>query len=103
MGWCLQNRRLPSKFMNPDERGVSGGVEMGLMSTTTSLKTALQYTKGGRLPTIFSVSHARRAGEGGEPAGAWAGRDRAVAVRGAGCGVWGVVGGRSGRADGGGA
>jgi len=51
----MANRRLPSKFMNPDERGVSGGVEMGLMSTTTSLKTALQYTKGGRLPTIFSI------------------------------------------------
>lgn len=55
MVWCLQNRRMPSKFFTSDERGVSGGCEVGLMSTTTSLRTALQYTRGGRVPTIMQV------------------------------------------------
>lgn len=48
---------LPEAFWKSDEYGCRGGVERGLMSTTTVKEVAMQYsgTDSGR-PTIFEIS-----------------------------------------------
>jgi hypothetical protein len=47
----LGNMRLPSSLLVPDDFGVRGGAEPGMMSCTTDFNTALQYLKGKLQPT----------------------------------------------------
>lgn len=47
--------RLPDTFLNPDQHGIRGGADWGLMSTTTDIGTALQYS-GTQIPTLFEMS-----------------------------------------------
>ena len=52
----IGNLILPPSLMEPDEYGVRGGTEAGMMSTTTKIETALQYIKGKREPTVFEIT-----------------------------------------------
>jgi len=51
----LSGFELPEEFWNEDEYGAKGGVEFGIMSTTTNKKIAVQYSSHGRTPTIFEI------------------------------------------------
>jgi hypothetical protein len=46
---------LPSELLAPDTYGVRGGVEPGFLSTSAKLKTALQYLRGKRQPTVLEI------------------------------------------------
>jgi len=46
---------LPIQLLEPDENGVRGGVEPGFISTSAKLKTALQYLRGKRQPTVLEI------------------------------------------------
>ena len=46
---------LPAEFWMEDEYGAKGGVEFGIMSTTTDKVVAIQYSSHGRVPTIFEI------------------------------------------------
>jgi hypothetical protein len=49
---------LPQKFWDEDKFGCRGGVELGIMSTTTTRPVAIQYSgswAGGLRPTIFEI------------------------------------------------
>ena len=49
---------LPQDFLEPDERGSAGGVEIALMSTSPDRAVALGYAgveKGKDLPTLFEI------------------------------------------------
>eukprot|EP00960_Hanusia_phi_P065872 766240-Hanusia_phi.AAC.1 len=48
--------QIPREFLEEDEYGVSGGVELGMMSTTTDMKVALQYATRGDFPTVFEIA-----------------------------------------------
>ncbi|EKX40859.1 hypothetical protein GUITHDRAFT_75215, partial [Guillardia theta CCMP2712] len=52
----LKGVRMPARFVEEDARGVSGGVEYGMLSTSTDRQVALQYAKEGSLPTLFEIS-----------------------------------------------
>ena len=51
----LSGVELPEAFWIVDRYGAKGGVEFGIMSTTRSMKTAVQYSSHGRVPTIFEI------------------------------------------------
>ncbi len=51
----LNGVELPREFWEKDEFGCKGGVEYGLMSTTTDIAVAIQYSSG-RVPTIFEIN-----------------------------------------------
>eukprot|EP00960_Hanusia_phi_P060603 764555-Hanusia_phi.AAC.1 len=53
----LSGLRMPERFVQEDELGVSGGVEYGMLSTTADKKMAVQYaSKGETHPTVFEIS-----------------------------------------------
>jgi len=51
----LSDIELPEEFWNEDEYGARGGVEFGIMSTTTNMKVAVQYSSHGGRPTVFKI------------------------------------------------
>jgi hypothetical protein len=51
----LSGQELPDAFWEEDEYGAKGGVEFGIMSTTTNKAVAIQYSSHGRIPTIFEI------------------------------------------------
>jgi len=46
---------LPEQFWDEDAYGAKGGVEFGIMSTTTSMAVAVQYSSHGQVPTVFQI------------------------------------------------
>ncbi|EKX44271.1 hypothetical protein GUITHDRAFT_62307, partial [Guillardia theta CCMP2712] len=48
--------QIPREFLEEDQYGVSGGVELGMMSTTTDVQVALEYATRGDHPTVFEIS-----------------------------------------------
>mmetsp|Transcript_28961 Transcript_28961/g.69542 ORF Transcript_28961/g.69542 Transcript_28961/m.69542 type:complete len:1427 (-) Transcript_28961:999-5279(-) len=52
----MSGMRLPDQFWNKDEFGCRGGVEFGLLSTTTKREVAMQYAGDGAQPMIFEIS-----------------------------------------------
>ncbi|EKX49156.1 hypothetical protein GUITHDRAFT_68245, partial [Guillardia theta CCMP2712] len=52
----LHGLEMPSKFVSQDDYGVSGGVELGMLSTSQDMKVAVQYAGKGLLPTVFEIS-----------------------------------------------
>jgi hypothetical protein len=51
----IGDMHLPACFYEEDDTGVRGGVERGMLSTTTDKKVAIFYLAGWKLPTIFSI------------------------------------------------
>ena len=51
----LSGLQLPPEFWNQDEYGARGGVEFGIMSTTTQKNIAVQFSTHGSTPTIFEI------------------------------------------------
>ncbi|EKX40367.1 hypothetical protein GUITHDRAFT_113606 [Guillardia theta CCMP2712] len=52
----MSGLRTPGRFLKEEEQGVSGGVKYGLLSTTTDIKTAIQYAGQGLQPMVFEIS-----------------------------------------------
>ncbi|EKX33921.1 hypothetical protein GUITHDRAFT_119904 [Guillardia theta CCMP2712] len=52
----VKGMRLPESFLKEDGLGVSGGVEYGLLSTTTDVGTAIQYAGKGEEPILLEIS-----------------------------------------------
>eukprot|EP00960_Hanusia_phi_P043933 756354-Hanusia_phi.AAC.2 len=52
----LNGLRMPDRFLQEDDLGVSGGVEYGMLSTTEDMKVAIQYAGRGRQPTVFEIT-----------------------------------------------
>ena len=51
----LSGLQLPPEFWNQDDYGARGGVEFGIMSTTTHKDVAVQFTSNGTTPTVFEI------------------------------------------------
>jgi hypothetical protein len=51
----IGDMHLPACFYEEDDTGVRGGVERGMLSTTTDKEVAIFYIAGRKLPTIFSI------------------------------------------------
>eukprot|EP00960_Hanusia_phi_P061427 764842-Hanusia_phi.AAC.1 len=52
----LKGLRMPERFVQEDELGISGGVEYALLSTTGEVKVAVQYAGQETHPTVFEIS-----------------------------------------------
>jgi len=52
----LHGLEMPNKFVSQDAFGVSGGVELGMLSTSQDMNVAIQYAGKGMLPTVFEIS-----------------------------------------------